>query len=168
MKKLFTLLLLATVPLLLLAADPGQRQPRQPVPLDNGNREIQAVSPGQVTTVDHTPAPAPRFSQEIQDLRANYRRQVKSLESQIRLARDHQVRLQLEERLAALKTESHRAELLQLQREARQRGDEKYAARLQEVLDHGLAPTRKPHAPLPRDPRTGRPLNSPDGEGGVK
>ena len=101
-------------------------------------------------------------------LRADWDTRYRSLEAALLLAVDNDTRDALELQLMTLQADAQRAELELLLTEALADGNQNYAIKLQDVLDHGLQPT---HSPLPavriqRDPVTGKALTGE--EGGVK
>ena len=107
-------------------------------------------------------------SDALRRLRADWDAGYRSLKAEILLAQDNATREALELRSMALQAEFRQAELELLLSEALADENYGYATRLQEVLDHGLEPTRTalPGATVQRDPVTGRLLSGE--EGGAK
>jgi len=107
-------------------------------------------------------------SAALQQLRADWDARYHSLEAEILQAEDNAIREKLERQSMAMQAEFRKTELELLLSEALADGNYDYAARLQDVLDHGLEPTRTalPGATVQRDPVTGRALAGE--EGGAK
>ncbi|MDP2359527.1 MAG: hypothetical protein Q8O14_02060 [bacterium] len=112
--------------------------------------------------------PAPLVPAPLAEVRQRHRIELETLTAGLAAARDQAERESLERQAMDLKLAQQREELQWLMADALARGDSAYAAQLGEALDALVPrPAPVPVTLVPRDPATGRALDSRD-EGGVR
>ena len=101
-------------------------------------------------------------------LRADWDARYRSLEAELLRTRNYAEQEALERELSRLQMEFQRAELEQLLADAVADGNDDYASRLQDAIDHGLTPINNPYpeVTVQRNPVTGRAVAGE--EGGAK
>jgi hypothetical protein len=107
-------------------------------------------------------------SDALLQLRSDWEAQYSRLEAELLLEEDYAAQEVLERQLSRLQMEFQRAELEQLLADAIADGNDDYAVKLQDVIDHGLSPINNPYpeVTVQRDRVTGKALSGE--EGGVK
>ncbi len=165
MKRLLQIATVSLLSGLLMTAIGNERDTGAGSYDDTGIPEVSEV---QAEATAGTDLYSYQASDALLQLRSDWDARFSVLEAELLLEEDYARQEAMERELSALQAEFQRAELELLLAEAIADGNDEYALKLQDVIDHGLSPINNPYpeVTVQRDPVTGNALSGE--EGGAK